>query len=464
VILLPKIELFDCISPLDYRYYGGNKKYVRELSEYFSEKAKVKYQLRVEEALVKTFAKKKICSRAIANEISNAVRRVKPEEVYAEEKRIKHDIRALVNCIRKRVGKKARPYVHLTITSYDVVDTADALRYKEGTEKVILPSLKLLEKTLIKIAKREAKTVQVGRTHGQFASPITFGFAMAEYVDRLGNRINAIEAAKNGLVGKSSGAVGAYNASSIFLANPVEFENALLKEIGLKAGGHSTQITEREPMLDLTHAIISAFGVLANLADDMRHLQRSEIAEVFEEFGPKQVGSSTMPHKRNPISFENVKSLWKEFMPRINTLYMDQVSEHQRDLSNSASGRFTAEIFVGLFIASEKMNETMSRLKVDRKKMNENFEKARGMIAAEPLYVLLAFHGHPNAHEHVRKLTLKAGDEGESLYDTAMADKSLGPFIAKFSKKQLRLIRDPETYTGRAAQKTLRVCARWKNI
>ncbi len=459
---MEKINLFDLVSPLDYRYYGSDKKIVKELSPYFSEKAKISYQLKVEEALVQTFAKKKICSAKIAKEISNAIKKVKPEEVYKEEKKIKHDIRALVNSIRKRVSKKAKPFVHLTITSYDVVDTADALRFKHGVQKTILPELKNFQKTLIKLAKKEAKTVQVGRTHGQFASPVTFGFTIAEYVDRLGTRIEAIEKANNNLVGKVSGAVGAYNASSLILPNPLEFEKLLLKKLGLKTGGHSTQIVEKEPMLDLMHAIVSAFGVLANLADDMRHLQRSEISEIYESFGSKQVGSSTMPHKKNPISFENVKSLWKAFMPKMVTLYSDQVSEHQRDLSNSASGRFSAELFTAFFIAVKKLNKTMSNIKVDRKQMAQNFNKAADSIAAEPLYVLLAFYGHQNAHEYVRKLSLKSEKQKKSIYELALNDSKLKPFLDNFSKKQLNFIKKPETYTGKATQKTLQICKKWK--
>ena len=96
--------------------------------------------------------------------------------------------------------------------------------------------------------------------------------------------------------------------------------------------------------------IISAFGVLANLADDIRHLQRTEIGEVGEAFEATQVGSSTMPHKRNPWNFEHVKSMWKEFMPRMITMYADQISEHQRDLTNSASGRFVPEIVLVLWL------------------------------------------------------------------------------------------------------------------
>jgi len=456
------IDLFDCASPLDYRYYGRNKKLVKELSEFFSENAKIAFQARIEAEYAKVLASKKIISPKTAKAIVSAALRVKPADVYREEDRIRHDVRALVNCICDKLSQKDRPFVHLGLTSYDVVDTANSLRFKEATEKVLLPRMKKLERSLIRISMKERNSVQIGRTHGQFAEPVSFGYSMAEFVERFGERIEAVENTKNELNGKASGAVGAANALSLISSNPLEIEALLMKNLGLKQARHSTQITPREPMLDLVNAVVSAFGVLANLADDLRHLQRSEISEVFESFGKKQVGSSTMPQKRNPITFENVKSLWKAFMPRMTTIYLDQISEHQRDLTNSASARFTQEIFVAFIIAIDKMDSAVSNLKVDRKKMKENFDNASDSLIAEPLYVLLAKYGHPEAHEEVRKLTLKASKDNSGIMEEALKSSSLKHFLELFSRKEILLLGKPELYTGIAAKKTERVCLYWK--
>ena len=339
--LIPeKMNLFDAISPLDFRYYGRNKKTYEKLQPYLSEAAFIKYALKVEASLAKILAEKGICSKKIAEEIEKACRQVAPEQVYAEEDRIKHNMRALTNSIRNKVSDEAKPFVHFTATSYDIIATADALRYKDFTNNVLIPELISLESTLINLAMKEKETIQIGRTHGQHAEPITFGFAIAQFVSRLGSSILKIRKSANNLRGKMAGAVGAYNASSLFFDNPIKFEEDVLSELGLKPSPISTQIVEAEFFVDYLNSVISAFGVLANLADDMRHLQRSEIGEVGEFFEAKQVGSSTMPQKRNPINFENVKAMWKEFMPRIVTMYLDQISEHQRDLTNSASMRF----------------------------------------------------------------------------------------------------------------------------
>ena len=458
----PGINIFDTISPLDFRYYGRNDKIFQKLQPYLSENAMIRHMAKVEAALTNTLAKKGICSKKIAEEVEKACKKITAEEVYLEEDRLKHNVRALVNCIRNKVSGEAKPYVHFTATSHDIIATADALRYKEFTNNALLPLLVEFEKTLISLSLREKNTMQVGRTHGQHAVPITFGFAIAQYVSRFGNSIMKIKKSGNNLRGKIAGAVGSYNASSLFFDDPEKFEREVLAEINLKASPISTQIPEHEYMVSYINAIMESFGVLANLADDMRHLQRSEIAEVAEVFEEKQVGSSTMPQKRNPINFENVKSLWKAFMPRMVTLYEDQISEHQRDLTNSASSRFVPEILAAFYISVSRLNKTMKNLVVDKENIKKNFEMNKGLTVAEPLYILLAAHGHPDAHEAVRLLTLKSQSIKKPLQTIIKKEKSLKEYLKKFSKKQLKIIVHPEEYTGIASEKAESICRLWK--
>ncbi len=454
------MDRFSLFSPIDYRYLDGG---LRAKAEgYFSENARVRYQALVEAALVKALSKQGICSPKIAAGVQRAALKVKAEEVYKEEGRIKHDVRALVNVLRSKVPNEAKPFIHFCATSYDIVDTASALRYKEATYGLVIPELKKLLAKWIKIALREKKTLQMGRTHGQHAEPITFGFAMCSYLNRLGEMIGSLEWYAGQLEGKFSGAVGAYNASSLLVKSPLKLEHDIMESLGLKHSMHSTQIVEPESLIDLVNSIVLTFDVLANFSDDMRHLQRTEIGEIAEGFGSKQVGSSTMPHKRNPIGFENVKSLWKEFMPRIVTLHLDSISEHQRDLTNSASSRFIPEIFIGLLIATERLQKVSERLTVDRVAMKRNFESSRESIVAEPLYILLAKHGHGDAHEAVRKLTLKSGQGGKSVLALALGDGGIAPFIKKFSKKELSLLENPEQYIGLSVEKTEQICSFWK--
>ncbi len=330
------ISRFDTISPLDYRYYGDNPKFFKRLQPYVSEAANIRYLLKVELALVQTLAKWGVCSIDVAREVEEACEKITPGQVYDEERRVQHNIRAIVNCIREHIKPESRPYVHLFATSSDIMDTCAALRYKELIRDVVLQDLIELEHVLIELARKYKDQVQMGRTHGQHAVPTTFGYTIALFVSRIGSRIQTISAAHENLRGKLSGAVGAFNALSLYTDDPSKFERAFLEELGLKPSDTSvsSQIVEPEPIADLAYSVVSCFSVLANLADDMRNLIRSEIGEVVDIYDEKEVGSSTMPHKMNPKNFENVKSFWKEFMPRMFTVFMDQISEHQRDLTN----------------------------------------------------------------------------------------------------------------------------------
>jgi adenylosuccinate lyase len=455
-------DIFTSLSPLDHRYYASNQALFDHLAEYFSENAYIKYELKVEAALARVLAKRGLCSTEVADEITAACEQVQPEEVYLEEGLTKHNIRALVNCIQRRVSDAARPYIHFTVTSVDIMDTATALRFKDATEQVVLPKCLELETVLIKIARREKDTIQVGRTHGQHAVPLTFGFAMAEYVSRLGSRIEAIRRTSADLRGKIAGAVGAYNASALFFDDPMEFEAEVLWELGLKPATYSNQIVEPEYLTDFIHAVVSAFGVLANLADDIRHLQRTEIGEVGEAFEATQVGSSTMPHKRNPWNFEHVKSMWKEFMPRMVTLYLDQISEHQRDLTNSASGRFVPEIVVGFVAALDRLVRVLQKLVVDQERMRKNFDSTKEMVIAEPLYILLASMGHPDAHELVRLLTLESQKTGKTLRELLVQKSELFPYWNRLTAKQRDILEHPEQYHGWAGRKTELLCDMWE--
>ncbi|MDO8627041.1 MAG: lyase family protein, partial [Candidatus Diapherotrites archaeon] len=351
---------------IDFRYFGGKPELKEKAEKFLTETAMKKYMAKVEAALAKKLAENGVCSKEIADEIQKACNSISLEKLFQEDKKTNHERRALVNAIRDKVSDKAKPFVHFTLTSNDVLDTANALRYKEFTEQILLPSILELEKLLINLSLQEKNTLQIGRTHGQHALPLTFGSYLVGYVSRFGGRIKKIKHSTKELRGKISGAIGNYNALGLFVKNPIEFERELLDELGLKSSPTSTQIVEDEFLLDYLHALTSMLGVIANLADDFRHLQRTEIAELNEKFESGQVGSSTMPHKKNPLTFENLKGVWKEFMPRMMTAYLDQVSEHQRDLTNSSTKRFVPETVFIIYYASETLRQALQKIEINK--------------------------------------------------------------------------------------------------
>jgi len=456
-----KRDIYANISPLDARYYSGNKELLDKLSNYFSENSVIHYQALVEAAIIMVMERYGIAPRGASEQIKKALERVTPEEVYREEEKTKHNIRALVNVMQRYVDEGVAPYIHLTTTSEDITGTAQALRMKDAFFRVVLPQAVQLMEVLLEIMEREASTIQIGRTHGQHAVPVTVGFLFAGYVDRFGGRLEKIVNDVNNLRGKISGAVGAYNAGSLVFDDPRKFEEDVLAELKLKPAAFSSQIVEPEFMLDLVHSVVSAFGVLAQMADDMRHLQRTEIGEMGESFEKGQVGSSTMPHKRNPWNFEHVKSMWKEFTPRILTRYLDQISEHQRDLTNSASSRFIVEIITGFVLSMDRLVKQFKKLVVDRKKLMENISLTRGMFLAEPLYILLAVHGYGKAHEMVKEITLKAEKEGKSILELVKQAPELEK-IAELEKWK-KLEHDPSTYYGKSRERALAVSYLWRS-
>jgi adenylosuccinate lyase len=473
-------NIFRNISPLDHRYSISEEELFNALVPWLSEEASVAACVKAEIALVIAHLILRGGLRAgLRADLERAAASVESDEVYAEEEKTRHNIRALVNVLKKKVPPSVASLVHLGATSVDILDTSLACRMKGVTREVVLPALKKLELLLCGFVEREAETPQVGRTHGQHAVPVTVGFAMAEYVSRLGKSILEIRERSGQLRGKLAGAVGAYNATGMIVRDPEELERIYLAELGLEPSEHSTQLVEPEYLLRLLLEFNVAFGIIANLADDLRSLQRTEIGELKEGFAADQVGSSTMPQKRNPWNSEHVKSLWKAFMPRVMTFFMDQISEHQRDLSNSASQRFIADYVTGFCLAVSRMASVIEGLGADRERLLANLRGRPGSggipggIMAEPAYILLAEAGVSDAHEVIRKITLKAEKEGLSFAGALAGEQAalekIGGKMAELglipaASGVLSFFEKPESYNGLAVKKARTIAAKYRKL
>ncbi|MCD6557701.1 MAG: adenylosuccinate lyase [Candidatus Aenigmarchaeota archaeon] len=446
------------IHPTDYRYL------VKDLEQYLSDEAFLQYKLEIEAAYIETLAEIGVCPKDVAEEIvkKTNIKIVTPELVRKKEAKLKHDIRAMVSILADNVSDKAKPFVHLGLTSYDVVNTAQALMLKDVTKKIILPSMIELEKKLIELAENHKDTIQIGRTHGQHAEPITFGFYLSGYVDRLGEAIEKIRKSSEELRGKVSGAVGTKAALKIIYESPEKIEKIMMDKLGLKPARISTQIVPPEYLADYLSQIIIAFSIIADLANDMRQLQRTEIAEVSEMFSQEQVGSSTMPQKRNPVSWENIVSQWKAVMPHIVSVYMDILSEHQRDLTNSASSRYYIPEIINAFVYSiKRTKKNMDNLVVNKERMLMNL-KMTGMIAAEPLYIILAMSGHPDAHKYVKDLVSKSIEKKISLLEMVKKDEKIRELMENMPEEKIKTIRNIETYIGTATKTTEKITKLWR--
>jgi len=432
----------DPVCPLDYRY--GRK----ELKDIFGETRRLQYLLDVEAALARAHAKVGNIPKSAADEITKkaSTKYVKVDRVNKIEAEIKHDVMAVTRALAEKCSGDAGRYIHLGATSYDIIDTANAMQFAESTE-YIRNGLKQLRGTLVSLAKKHKKTVMVGRTHGQHTIPITFGLKMAGFameVDRHMERV--FECKSRLLVGKLSGAVGTGAALG---PKALKIQEEMLKELKLGVEDIATQIVCRDRYNELLGVLCNIATSMEKFATEIRNLQRDEIGEVSEAFeAKKQVGSSTMPHKRNPITCEQICGLSRVVRGFIIPTYENAVQWHERDLCNSAGERF---ILPHSIILTDwvvyKTNEVFKNLKVFPDRMKKNLEISKGLPMAESLMTTLISKGmgRGEAHELMRKTALKAAAENKTLKEVFVQENKK---IKLLSDKEINDALKPENYLG----------------
>ena len=428
--------------PLDYRY--GRK----ELKEIFSETKRLQYLLDVEAALARAHAKIGNIPKKAAEEITKkaSTEYVKINRVNEIEAQTKHDIMAVTKALAEVCEGDSGNYIHLGATSYDIVDTANALQFSESTS-YIQKGLKELRSTLVKLSKKHKKTVMLGRTHGQHTIPITFGLKMAGYAMEIERHLERLFECKSRLlIGKLSGAVGTGAALG---ENALKIQEEMLKELMLGAEDVSTQIVCRDRYNELLCILANISTSLEKFATEIRNLQRDEIGEAAEAFEEKkQVGSSTMPHKRNPITSEQICGLSRIVRSFILPTFENSIQWHERDLCNSSSERF---IIPHSIILTDwiiyKTNSVFKNLKIYPDRMRENMEISKGLPMAESLMTTLIKKGmgRGEAHELMRKTSLKAVRLNISLKDSFIEENKK---LNILNDKEIKHSLNPDNYLG----------------
>jgi len=434
------------ILPIDTGRYG-----TLEMLKIFDEESRLQKLLDVEASLALAHAEVGDFAMADAEKIASMAntKYVKVERVKAIEKEIKHDIASLVRALSEVCGSSGA-YVHLGATSYDIVDTANALQLKEAVE-VVEKRLAVLKKILQKQAAMHKGTVMIGRTHGQHALPITLGFKFAVWgyeVKRHMERLS--ECKKRALVGKVSGAVG----TQAGLGEHAErIQQLVMKRLGLSAAEISTQIVQRDRYAELICIYAMIASSLENFATEIRELQRPEIAEVFEAFeATKQVGSSTMPHKQNPETCERVCGLARIVRSVAAPALEDTVTWHERDLTQSSAERFILpESNILLDYILSLMCDIVANLRVDKEKMLQNLNLTQGRAMSESVMMTLAKKGvnRQEAHELLRKLTIQSALEKQNFKQVLLRDKFVS---SKLTEKETDEALNPKSYLGTAVK------------
>ena len=377
---------------------------------------------------------------AIANPQSVTKERV--SEIEAETR---HDIMALTKAMAEAAGE-AGWCIHLGATSNDIVDTAVALQLRDSIV-LLREQLCHLIGVCADVAERERDTVMLGRTHGQAAVPITFGLKAAVWLDELRRQLVRLDEASPRIsVGKFLGAVGTGAAQG---KNARALQQHILTHLGLGVPLATTQVVGRDRYVEYISWLANVATTCEKVLQEVRNLQRSELAEAGEGFDvKKQVGSSTMAHKKNPIKSENASGLARIVRSFIIPTYENALLWHERDLANSSSERFTLSHASAL--AEDVMAKTadvLTNMWVDKARCLANIHSQRGLVMAEKVMIELVDHGVPRdeAHEVLREASFTALANDEELIDVCSRTPAIS---AAFSAEELESMFDPMNLVG----------------
>ncbi len=432
------------ILPIDTGRYG-----TPEMLSVFQEENRVQKLLDVEAALALAHADVGDIPKKDAEKIAlmASTKYVKIERVKSIEKEIKHDIASLVRALSEQCGSSGA-YVHLGATSYDIVDTANALQLGDALD-IIEKRMILLKGVLREKASQYSKTVMMGRTHGQHALPITLGFKFSVWGYEIERDLRRLQQCRERvLVGKISGAVG----TQASLGEHAErIQELVMKRLGIRAAEISTQIVQRDRYAEFICDLAIVVSSLDNFATEIRELARPEIGEVFESFEmEKQVGSSTMPHKRNPEICERVCGLARIVRSLTIPALEDVTTWHERDLTQSSAERFLLpEACILTDYLLSLMKTIVSNLRVDEQRMLQNIGLTQGRCMSESVMMALSRKGvnRQEAHELLRKLTIISEIEKKPFREVLLADFLVHKTL---SCEEIDAALDPKNYLGTA--------------
>ncbi len=397
-----------------------------EMGAIWTEDNKYRRWLDVELAVCGAWARRgKIpaaCLTRIRRKAGFDVRRV--EEI---EKVVKHDIIAFLSSVAEKVGPDSR-YIHLGLTSYDVVDTALSLLVRES---LVLVRRRLvdLKKALRREALRHKMTICMGRTHGIHAEPVTLGFKILVWYEEIKRHIARVDRAMEVIgVGRISGSVGTY----IHLDPRVEVD--ALRKLGLAPAPVSTQVLQRDRHAEVMAVLALIAGTLEKIALEIRHLQRSEVLELEEPFTKGQKGSSSMPHKKNPVRCERLSGLARLIRANLHVALENMPLWHERDISHSSAERV---IFPDSFVLADYMlTETIdivSHWTVRPGNMKRNIEATRGLIFSQMVLLALTRKGmvRDDAYALVQRNSLRAWNENLDFRELVRTDPDIARMLSR---------------------------------
>jgi len=399
------------------------------MGKIWSEENRFRRWLEVEVAATQTLAEAGMVPKSAAKIISERAD-FKLHRIHEIEAEVRHDVIAFTTAVAEIVGPESR-WFHYGLTSNDVVDTAQALLIKQASA-VIAEGLKALAKVLERRAWEFKDTPMVGRTHGVHAEPITFGFKLANWYSEVKRDIERFgRAAEDMRVGKFSGAVGT------FAHLTPELEEKICKRLGLNAAAISSQVIQRDrhAFFMATLAVIAC--TLDKIATEIRHLQRTEVREAEEYFSEKQKGSSAMPHKRNPVTCEQISGLARVVRSNAQAAFENVALWHERDISHSSAERVIIPDSTTLVdYMLQKTTNLIDTMFVYPERMKINLESTGGLVFSGQLLLDLVENGlsREDAYRLVQSHAMRAWREGLNLRDLVLKDQEI---TGRVPKKQI---------------------------
>ncbi len=434
------------ILPIDTGRYG-----TAEMKRIFEEESKLQKMLDVEAALAWAQAEVGSIPKKDAQRIMEVAttKLVKLRRVKEIESQIKHDVTSVVRALSEVAGASGG-YVHYGATSQDVNDTATALQLKEAGA-ILEKRMTDFERILLEKAEKYKRTIMMGRTHGQHALPITLGFKFAIWVREVARHIQRLRQCRERLlVGKMSGAVGTMAGLG---PNAARIQELVMEKLGLEATDISSQIVQRDIHAEFISLLALVSCTLDKIATEIRELQRPEIGELAEPFERnKQVGSSTMPHKRNPELCERICGLTKVMRSLMIPALENVPTWHERDLTQTSAERFIIpESCILVDYMLFLMMRVLTGLYVDEERMRINIDVTQGRTMSEAVMIDLVKKGmnRQEAHEYLRTLTIRSETEKQPFKKILLEDTTI---LARLSKKEIEKALNPHNYLGSATK------------
>ena len=433
------------ISPLDGRYANS----IAELSKYFSESALMGYRLKVEiEYLIALSNEKSINDlppfskdeQERLRKIYQNFNLVGAEKVKEIEATTNHDVKAIEYYIQGKVKKSLHPWIHFALTSEDVNNLSYSLMWQDGLKQVYQSSLQSVNKKLKKLARKYKEASMLALTHGQPATPTTFGKELAVFYSRLDRQIGQIKS--HILLGKFSGATGTWSAHVAAYPNVNwrRFASKFIKSLGLKPNLITTQIESHDSLAESFHQVVRINSILTDLCRDMWSYISRGILVQKKVAG--EVGSSTMPHKINPIQFENAEGNLGIANGLLNHLATKlPISRTQRDLTDSTTLRNQGVALGHSYLALQNILKGLGRITINKVQMSAELNN-HWEVLGEAIQTILRKSGKQDAYEQLKSLT-----QGQSINAESMAEFVSGLKISDEDKQTL-LELTPELYTG----------------